>query len=80
MKLKDLFENEFMDLSLKSRFRPEDDTSGIQSIENKRKPVITLRHVNKLKRMKLAQQAEQDKRKQLLAIMYGIPSEEEEGV
>lgn len=80
MKLKDLFENEFMDLSLRSKMNPEDDIAGTQSPDNKRKPVLTLRHINKLKRMKLAQQSEQEKRKSLITLMYAAPSGEEEGV
>ena len=80
MKLKDLFEHEFMDLSLRSKLRPQDDIAGTQSPDDKRKPVLTLRHINKLKRMKLAQQSEQEKRKTLLSLMYGAPSSEEEGV
>ncbi len=82
MKLKDLFikEDEQMDLSLRSRLRPEDDISGKQSPDHSRKPVITLRHINRLKRMKYAQREEHEPRKVLLSLMYGAPSPEEEAV
>lgn len=82
MKLKDIgiFENEFMDLSLRSHITPEDDKSGVQSDSTRRKPVITLRHINKLKRMKYAQREEQEKRKKLIGLMYATPSGEEEAV
>lgn len=82
MKLKDLFikEDEYMDLSLRSKLRPEDDTAGRQSSDYSRKPVITLRHINKLKRMRYAQRAEHEQRKVLLSLMYGAPSGEEESI
>lgn len=82
MKLKDIgiFENDFMDLSLLSHSRPEDDMASVQGDDVRRKPVITLRHVNKLKRMKYAQRAEQEKRKKLLGLMYGPPVGEEEAI
>lgn len=82
MKLKDIgiFENEFMDLSLQSHITPEDDKSGVQSDDTRRKPVITLRHVNKLKRMKYAQREEQEKRKKLIGLMYAPPAAEEEAI
>ena len=82
MKLKDIgiYENEFMDLSLKSHSNPEDDRSGVQGDDSRRKPVITLRHINKLKRMKSAQREEQEKRKRLIGIMYAPPAAEEEAV
>ena len=69
-----------MDLHLDARQDPADDDFVRQSDEHRRKPVITLRHINKLKRMKLAQRAEQEKRKSLLGIMYAVPSGEEEAV
>ena len=68
-----------MDLNLNSRQRPEDDLYSIQSDEHRRKPVITLRHMNKLKRMKAAQREEQENRKVLLGLMYSTPTGEEEG-
>lgn len=69
-----------MDLGLDARQAPIDDEFGRQSDEHRRKPVITLRHINKLKRMKMAQRAEKEKRKVLLKLMYAAPSGEEEPV
>jgi len=82
MKLKDLFikEDETMDLSLRSKLRPEDDAGGRPSSDRMRKPVITLRHINKLKRMKYAQREEHEQRKVLLSLMYGVPETEEEPI
>lgn len=75
MKLHEL--NNSFDLSLNARQRPEDDDMARQSSENRRKPVITLRHINKLKRMKAAKRNEQEKRNALLGIMYAAPTGEE---
>ncbi len=69
-----------MDLRLDARQDPADDDFVRQSDEHRRKPVITLRHINKLKRMKMAQRAEQEKRKTLLGLMYAAPTGEEEAV
>lgn len=67
-----------MDLRLNSRQDPSEDNYVAQSDEHRRKPVITLRHINKLKRMKMAQRAEKEKRKVLLGLMYAAPTGEEE--
>jgi len=72
-----IVENEFMDLSLKSHMRPEDDINSKQSPKHKRKPVLTLKHINKLKRMKYAQQYDEEKRKILLNLMYGTSNKNE---
>ncbi len=69
-----------MDLGLDARQDPADDAFIQQSDEHRRKPVITLRHINKLKRMKMAQRSEQEKRKTLLGLMYAAPTGEEEVV
>ena len=58
---------------------PTEDNFVKQSGDKRRKPVITLRHVNKLKRMKAAQMKEREEREKLLVIMYGTPVEEETG-
>lgn len=67
-----------MDLHLNARQDPSEDAYVQQSDEHRHKPVITLRHINKLKRMKSAQRDEQEKRKVLLGLMYAAPSGEEE--
>ena len=81
MKLNDLFikENDEvkMDLSMRSKNNPIDDISGTSRPENLRSPVITLRHINKLKRMKYAQRREEEQRQVLLSLMYATPTEEE---
>ena len=68
----------YMDLTLHARQDPADDSFIQQSDEQRRRPVITLRHINKLKRMKLAQRMEEEERKILLGLMYATSTSEEE--
>lgn len=68
----------YMDLTLHARQDPADDKFIQQSDEHRRRPVITLRHINKLKRMKLAQRMEEEERKILLGLMYATSTSEEE--
>ena len=74
MKLVELHED--YDLSANLRRDPSDDKFGkMVSDKYDRRPSITLRHINKLKKMKQAQRDEHDQRKKILDIMYGIPTE-----
>ena len=45
--------------------------------EGGRLPIISLRHVNKLKKMKLARQEKYDRHQKLVKIMYGDPTRDE---
>ncbi len=84
MKIKDFEKSEikedqsFFDLSMNVRQDPTEDEHVKQSGGDIRKPVITLRHINKLKRMKAAEREEHESRKKLLNIMYAVPTETEE--
>ena len=84
MKIKDFEKLEikedqsFFDLSMNIRQDPTEDKHVQQSEEHRKKPVITLRHINKLKRMKAAEREEHESRKKLLNLMYAIPAETEE--
>jgi len=84
MKIKDFEKSEikedqsFFDLSMNIRQDPTEDEHVQQHGEDGKKPVITLRHINKLKRMKAAERKEHDSRKKLLNLMYAIPTETEE--
>lgn len=71
--------HEVSDTSL--RWGPEnDDFSKFTGKDhNPRKPILTLRHINKLKKMKKAQQEEHEKRTVLLNLMYAAPVGGEEG-
>lgn len=42
--------------------------------ETKRSPIISLKHINKLKKIKLARIDAHDKRKELYSVMYSDPS------
>ena len=75
--LNKLNENEF-DLELNVKRDPKDDQDGRQSNAHRRKPVITLRHINKLKKMKAARRAEEENRRALLGVMYAAPTGEEQ--
>lgn len=68
----------FFDLSMNIRQDPMEDEHVQQGGSDRKKPVITLRHINKLKRMKAAERKEHDSRKKLLNIMYAVPVETEE--
>ena len=84
MKIKDFEKSEikedqsFFDLSMNIRQDPTEDEHVRQDGGERKKPVITLRHVNKLKRMKAAERKEHENRKKLLSRMYAIPTETEE--
>lgn len=69
----------FFDLSANLRRSPENDKlSQFTNDSEKRKPVLTLRHINKLKKMKTAQREERAKRQKLISLMYGISTNSEE--
>lgn len=59
------------------RVNPGDDNYGKIFQSNTRKPFISLRHINELKKMKAAKQEEFKSRQQLMNAMYGVASEEE---
>jgi hypothetical protein len=49
-------------------------------ISDTRKPRLTLRHLNKLKKMRAAQDLENHMRMDTLEIIYGAPAEEAGGL
>lgn len=55
-------------------------SDGIKSLSDSRKPIITLTHLNKLKKLKQIREKELSKRKSLLSAMYGKPKETEGGL
>lgn len=62
-------------------FEPEyynqgQDTFSQAKVTNTRKPRLTLRHLNKLKKMRAAQDLENHMRMDTLEIIYGAPAEE----
>lgn len=68
-----------MDLETHYRQNPEDDRLPQQhGMDSRRKPVLTLKHINKLKKMKAAQQHEREARDQIIQVMYGIAHDEDD--
>lgn len=52
------------------------DDFGQAKVANTRKPRLTIRHLNKLKKMRAAQDLENHMRADTLEIIYGAPAEE----
>lgn len=57
-------------------YDPAEDKVNIRIPTDTRKPVLTLKHLNRLKKMRAVQKLENLKRQDLLKIMYGIPAED----
>ena len=73
---------DFTDLTSRALNDPASDEFGRQNnIDNRpgkaRKPVITLKHIHKLKLIQAAKREEFEKRKLLMGLMYAAPAEEE---
>lgn len=56
-------------------YDPARDKVNRASMRDTRKPVLKLRDLNRLKKMRALQQLERLKREDLLAIMYAAPEE-----
>jgi hypothetical protein len=56
-------------------YDPAGDKFSRASLSDTRKPILTLRDLNRLKKMRALQQLERLKREDLLAIMYAAPEE-----
>lgn len=56
-------------------YSPEDDRFAIQSIDDTRKPRLTLQHLNRLKKMRAARNLENLVRRDILGLLYGAPAE-----
>jgi len=66
---------------LDPNFRNNDKDHFMQRrIHNSRKPVITLRELNKLKKMRAAKDLENMTRNSFLQTIYGIPTEDTGGL
>lgn len=60
------------------RYSPEDDAVGGLDIDDTRKPKLTLRMINRLKKIRSTKNLEMAKKQELLGIMYGLGSGDEE--
>lgn len=60
-------------------YSPEDDELGKYYRAQKRKPVITLKMLNKLKKIRASRELEFSKKTDVVELMYGQPEEEDSG-
>lgn len=82
MKIREIVkEDSYADLTSLMRQDPTDDQFGgvIRKGVDKhsRRPVLTLKHINKLKKMKNAKREEESKHRILVNLMYASPSGDE---
>ena len=61
-------------------YDPAEDKVTKRELNDTRKPKLTLKHLNKLKKMRALRMLEKLKREDLLDIMYGGSGEEEGGM
>jgi hypothetical protein len=61
-----------------SRYEPQQDEFSKQNFTDSRKPKLTLRMINRLKKIRSSKELEMTKKQGLLGIMYGIDKGEEE--
>lgn len=55
-----------------SRYSPENDSLSGPDIESTRKPRLTLKMINRLKKIRSTKNLEMAKKQDLLGIMYGL--------
>jgi len=60
------------------RYEASEDEITHQDIGDTRKPKLTLRMINRLKKIRSTKNLEMAKKQELLGIMYGIPAGDEE--
>lgn len=72
-----IVENEEPDTSL---YDPAQDELRLAHIEDTRKPSLTLRMINRLKKMRASKRVEHVQKQEFLGIMYGKPPAEDEGL
>lgn len=75
--IKPLVENEEPDTSL---YDPNQDEVRQAHMDDTRKPSLTLRMINRLKKMRASKKVEQAKKKEFLGIMYAKPKGDDEGL
>lgn len=75
--IKPLVEAEEPDTSL---YDPNQDELRKAHLDDTRKPSLTLRMINRLKKMRASKRVEQAKKQEFLGVMYGKPKGEDEGI
>ena len=74
--IKNLFE---LDHDSISRYQPNQDQVEKKDYGDKRKPKLTLKMINRLKKIRASKNLENHNKKKILGIMYGVPAEGGEG-
>ena len=75
--IKKLNESEEPDTSL---YDPAEDEIRKAHLDDTRKPSLTLRMINRLKKMRASKRVEHARKQEFLGVMYGKPKEDEEGL
>jgi hypothetical protein len=60
-------------------YDPTDDKYGVKKITDTRTKRLSLRHLNRLKKLRAVQELERVQQADLLSVMYGAPDAEAEG-
>lgn len=55
-----------------ARYSPENDSLGGPDLDSERKPKLTLKMINRLKKIRSTKNLEMAKKQDLLGIMYGL--------
>lgn len=61
-------------------YDPAEDKVNKRELNDTRKPILTLKHLNKLKKMRALRMLEKLKREDLLTIMYGQGEDDSGGM
>ena len=61
------------------RYQPDQDKVEKKSYGDKRKPKLTLKMINRLKKIRASKSLEMHSKKKILGIMYGVPAEDDGG-
>lgn len=72
MKLTEFLDQQDIDTAI---YDPSKDEAGVRTPSDTRKTKLTLRHLNRLKKVRALRKLENLKREDLLGIMYGAPDE-----
>jgi hypothetical protein len=61
-------------------YEPSEDQFAIQQLDDTRRPRLTLKHLNRLKKMRAARDLENLVRRDVLNMLYGTPPAETGGM
>lgn len=62
-----------------SVYNPMDDWRNTYTKNTTRRPKLTLRHINKLRKMRESRKIDMADREKVWSVMYGMPADNEEG-